>query len=377
MKTSIFILSALLFVTTAFSQINLEEFKVKTLSPGNITEDSHGNIWFHPRMFLPGNLTLYDGEKFTIFNKDKKNGIIYNFQSVVKEDNKGTVWFGGMGLTKYDGEKWQHWFKKDGITSVFLTCLQFTDNDTINLYGTKFFYGGEFGKFYDGKYIPDASLPVKGAVSCVYEDTDKNLWYGAWKDGVYKKTGNTWTDFSKDLGFSWVTDVFEDTEGNIWVLGLEGNHAIYKDGKWEHFKYGSGYFSDQASAIFIIGILPGFIAAYAIEDKGSLAEKVLFNDEVWILVRKRGVITHRNGEIVQLNKEYNLKAPKKIEDLMKDADGNVWIINAAGYIARFDKNTKEIQVFDIPKGYFTISQDSKGTFWIAGQKKIARFTSED
>lgn len=368
---SIFCLTFIVFA--GYSQLNIETFEVKTLNPGNIYEDVNGNIWFHPRMYLGGNLTQYDGNTFKVFKKE--NNIIFNMQSQITEDKDNNLWLNGVGLTKYDGNNWTQWTAKEGLPTFLVSCTYIDKDGTVHVFNSRFFYGAEFGKIENNEYKKAEGYPLKGAVSCVFEDSKGNLWFGGWKDGVYKKTGNDWTNYSKDIGFQWVTAIGEDMQGNIWVYGLEGNHAVCKNGIWKTFKYGSGFFANQAATIFVIGILPGFIAGYVIEDKESLPEVIMNNDEVWVLVRKRGIVVHKDNEMIDMQKKFrkDLKSPKKIKDMIKDSEGNIWIVNSSGYIAKYDGTSWKVYDKKIPNNLNTIFQDSNGIFWLAGSKIIAKF----
>ena len=136
---------------------------------GNIIEDSNANLWFGTH----SGIYKYDGKTFTNYSVNdglcdnlvsnilidrtgtiwvgtwggvcKFNGSSFinfpipnpdieippyqetmNWLSEIMEDSKGNIWFGrnGYGATKYDGESFTHFTKKDGLASNSICDFQ-------------------------------------------------------------------------------------------------------------------------------------------------------------------------------------------------------------------------------------------------------------
>ncbi len=86
MKKCIITVLLFSFLLPIYAQFKTEVFNVNVFNPGNVFEDSQGRIWFYPRMFMGGNLAMFDGKEF--HNYDKKSEIISNMQSVIIEDSE-------------------------------------------------------------------------------------------------------------------------------------------------------------------------------------------------------------------------------------------------------------------------------------------------
>lgn len=153
--------------------------EARHLSVFAIQPDKNGNIWLATNK---GVLQFRDEKivnKFTV-----KDGLAGDFVTVVFEDSKGAVWFGGQnGLAKYTDGKFKTYSKSYG-------------------------------------------LPV-GIVRSIYEDADGVLWIGTYDEGLVRfKNGKFFNIREKDGLFSnGVFAIREDQEGNFWV---SSNQGIYR-----------------------------------------------------------------------------------------------------------------------------------------------------
>lgn len=214
----------------------------------NIMIDTKGTIW----VGTWGGVCKFDGERFVSFPIPNPNIKLLDYQTTmnwsteIMEDSKGNIWFArdGYGATKYDGETFTHFTKKDGLASNSVCDIQEDKQGNIwfssrvterdNPDADKRFGAGGLVK-YDGKnFITFPELPglSKSDVYQIYRDTKDNIWIGTLKNGVYKYNGTDFTNFNgKEGNFAKpVIVIFEDSKGTIWLGCAGGLYRITPDG---------------------------------------------------------------------------------------------------------------------------------------------------
>ncbi len=247
-----------------------------------IAEDSNANLWFGTN----SGIYKYDGKTFTNYSVNDglndnivssilidREGVIWvgtwggvcrftgsdfidfpipkpdiellpyqttmNWTTEIMEDSKGNIWFGrdGYGATKYDGESFTHFTKKDGLASNTITDIQedklgniwfssrMTENDHPD--ADKRFGSGGLVK-YNGKTFlnfPNLEGLYNNDVYQIYRDSKENIWISTIGNGVYKYDGKQFTNFKTTIDgntFSKpIMSILEDSKGNIW-LGCAG-----------------------------------------------------------------------------------------------------------------------------------------------------------
>ncbi|TXF90696.1 hypothetical protein FUA23_04450 [Neolewinella aurantiaca] len=228
----------------------------------NVLIEESGDFWIGTW----GGIFRYDGSTFskfelpkpevdTVWNQDTKD-----WTSVSMIDSKGNVWFtvDAYGATKYDGEKFTHFTKKEGLLSNSATSV--TEDRNGNLwFGTrvsqkdhpdpaKRFGGGGLSR-YDGKqftYFPDYPGLSENDVYSTYADKSGNVWISTLADGLYKYDGEQFTNFKPEQGssaipFKGIQSMLEDSRGNLWIgcsgglFRLEGEKIINvtQGGPWK------------------------------------------------------------------------------------------------------------------------------------------------
>lgn len=118
-------------------------------------QDKNGNIWFSNW----GGVYRYDpsaslrtgSKSFTSFTK--KDGLSGDMVARIIEDKKGKLWFGGAGLSRYDGKSFTRFTTKDGLANL--------------------------------------------GVWSILEDTSGNLWVGTRETGLYLYDGKTFIVYSE------------------------------------------------------------------------------------------------------------------------------------------------------------------------------------
>jgi ligand-binding sensor domain-containing protein len=208
-------------------------------------EDSKGNLWFGTMSsgvarYTPSTL-LRAGEK-TLTYFSEKEGLPGTTVVSMAEDKAGNMWFGThSGLSKYDpsaklrpgGKTFTNFTQKDGL------CHDRVSNILIDRAGHLWVgtWGGvcryENGRFSDFPIPkPDVDLlPYQTTmdwVTEVMEDSQGNIWFGRDGYGACKYDGTSFTHFTKKEGLpsNNVQVIEEDQQGHIWfgTRAAENDH---------------------------------------------------------------------------------------------------------------------------------------------------------
>ncbi|MCI5054471.1 MAG: SpoIIE family protein phosphatase [Flavobacteriales bacterium] len=172
------------------NKIHPETFKVETFNEENglggnkiysLFKDSKNRLWFG---ILGGSLTVYDGDKFKVFDKSEFNE---QFVVSITEDMEKNVWFAvyGSGLYMYDGAKFDHLTTRHGLSSnrpMFLSCdkennMWIGQNLGIEKYDQKEAKFSLFGQ----KQGFNGLETNENAASL---DSDGNIWFGSLRGAI-------------------------------------------------------------------------------------------------------------------------------------------------------------------------------------------------
>jgi ligand-binding sensor domain-containing protein len=211
----------------------------------SMMEDKAGNLWFGS---VGGGCYKYDGKSFTLFNTEA--GLPDDRISCFMEDTTGNIWIGtDNGIGRYDTAAAHHAGLRAGITTLsglpLNTRRGFTNYSTLNglcgnlvnsmiqdnrgkiwiatRSGVSCFDGSSFTEFKNGQ-----GESFKN-VRCLIEDKEGKVWIGG-EDGLYCYDPSA-TDKEKltRLMTNFISYVFEDRAGNIWLSAVEEQGmAMYK-----------------------------------------------------------------------------------------------------------------------------------------------------
>ncbi|MFI0430603.1 two-component regulator propeller domain-containing protein [Mariniflexile sp. HMF6888] len=167
--------------------------------------------------------------KFEHYNDD--SGLTHNSVRHIVQDKNGFMWFGTFsGLNRFDGYHFANYLsstqERNSIYSNDITALELDEKSNNLWIGTRMgltllkLDTQEFTTFLPEKNNPN-SLPDE-EIRSVYVDKFNRIWVGTKSAGVYLfyKEENK---FEKvDLpGFNYVKEIFEDSQGNIWIGSYE------------------------------------------------------------------------------------------------------------------------------------------------------------
>lgn len=208
--------------TTARTNEPVAEYVVE------IFEDSKGNLWFGT---VGDGVARYDarlndgvgqGKSLTYFSK--KDGLPDNTVVSIVEDKQGNLWFGTHnGLSRYDGKTFTNFSEADGLCHFRVSNLLIDKTGTLwvgTWRGVCRYNGVGFSRF--DVPVPDIDLPpyltTMNWVTELLEDSRGNIWFARDGYGACRYDGHTFTHFTKKDGLASnnVQVIAEDRQGNIW-----------------------------------------------------------------------------------------------------------------------------------------------------------------
>ncbi|MFC4097367.1 hybrid sensor histidine kinase/response regulator transcription factor [Euzebyella saccharophila] len=167
--------------------------------------------------------------KFTHYNDN--NGLSHNSIRHIVQDENGFLWFGTFaGLNRFDGYQFKSYVSSDKESSSILnddiTALEFNAKSNHLWIGTR---GGltllETDTHTFRTYLPDSqkntALPER-EIRSVWVDKWERVWVGTRTQGL--SILNVDTDSFERIeiqGFEYIKEIFEDSEGNIWIGSFE------------------------------------------------------------------------------------------------------------------------------------------------------------
>ena len=177
------------------------------------------------------------------------NGLPQNSVRALAQTSDGYIWVGtDDGLARFDGVSFTI-YDKSNVASFgggdAIRALQ-TDSSGVLWIGT---LGSGLVKYQDGTFTHDEFIPAE-SISHISYDHAGRMWVGSWDEGLFVVDQLTVKQFSTETGLAtnFVTTLFEDTEGTMWVGTREGLHYI-EDESVHRFARNSSLTSPYITAI--------------------------------------------------------------------------------------------------------------------------------
>ncbi|HYX05662.1 MAG TPA: two-component regulator propeller domain-containing protein, partial [Bacteroidales bacterium] len=269
----------------------LAQSKVYTL-----LQDTSRYIW----LGTMNGLSRFDGVKFT--NYTVQDGLSAGAVRALFQDRSGYLWLGhaGGGITRYDGHKFEKFtlstiffhsditsFVQDSVSRLWITSassgavvLQNPDAPVravrYEQYKGKRLSDRVFGSIYSREnklyFITDVGIKEfdpainsfinynpEGlthyfALTCMYEDSRGNKWFGTYHGGLYKYdvAHDTFViyDMRDGLSSNWISTITEDHHGTVWVGTWGGGITCFSpEGEMKVFNTENGLQDDKIWSI--------------------------------------------------------------------------------------------------------------------------------
>lgn len=248
------------------------------------------------------------------------------------------------------------WQKPQGLPQNSISSITQGHNGYIWLAtyeGVARFDGVEFKTFNTSNV---EALRTSGAL-VVYEDYEKNLWFGTNSGGLTKMKDGKFTTYTKENGLpnDAITALVETSDSTLWI-GTRRGLAKFKNGKFTKYFRRDGLPSDRINTLYITR-----------------------DNTLWIGTN-RGVCSYSNNRFVDYSNKILLLS-RNVTSLLEDKNEQIWI-GTHSDLVRWNPSTEKQKDFHLKEGlndkYITcLQQDHFGTLWIGTQSGGLNRLTED
>lgn len=303
-------------------------------------EDSKGNLWMGTMSkgvarYQPSNDPDKPG-KLEYFTTD--DGLADNTVASITEDNQGNIWLGTHnGISLFDGNSFTNYTVDDGLCHFRVSNLLIDSNNKLwvgTWGGICTMEGDDFMPF--PLPTPDVELKeyqtTMDWVTEIIEDSKGNIWIGRDGYGLCQYDGNDFQCFTKKDGLlsNNVQSIQQDMKGNVWV----GSRIVERDHPDPDQRIGNGGLSvlfsqNEDPSDFTFTSFPDYPNLYQTETYSLLSDS---KGNVWIGSNGNGLIKHDGntfGLIDQINKK-DLTPHFGIQAIEEDHQGRLWIGMSGG-----------------------------------------------
>ena len=328
----------------------------------DILEDRDGNLWFGG-----SGVSRFDGQVFEVFTT--ADGLPTEGILSMLEDRKGNLWFAsghafsvvGAGVCRYDGQTFRIFTTEDGLIDDMVWDMLEDRNGDL-------WFATEGGvNRYDGEEF--TSLPMDGAlgtdrVKAILEDQKGDLWFSILGKGVSrydgrKDIGQRFDNFTTEDGLAddEVMGMLEDRDGNLWFATDGGGVSCYDRRKdvgqrFESFTTEDGLLDDSIGSI--------------LEDRSG---------DLWFGTFSKGVSRYDGQHFENFTTEDGLLG-NSVRALLEDREGQVWVGTFGGGVnrysgAQFTHFTPADGLVDEHVMY--VLEDREGILWFGTWGGVSRY----
>ncbi|MFD2246229.1 ligand-binding sensor domain-containing protein [Pontibacter ruber] len=184
----------------------------------DIVQDKYKNIWIGLRK---GGLLKYDGERFV--HLTKQNGLRTNSIASLAADSEGTLWIGtnGHGVQQHRNPWFVHYFELGKLEEPKITALT-SDNRGYIWFGTD---DSQAGYLKNGEpvWLPTQNWPEGTTINNIYTWQDNNVWLCT-SSGVWNIQNNRQRHYGRKDGLP-ADEVYHclvDSGGSAWFATARG-----------------------------------------------------------------------------------------------------------------------------------------------------------
>ncbi len=288
-------------------------------------------------------------------------------------DKDGNLWFSirGEGAYRYDGKSFTNFTTKDGLYNNNVGSI-IEDRAGNILLGTS----SGICK-YDGDKFTKYPLPDTLSITCMLEDKDGNLWFGAMNKGIYRYDGTNLTNFLykykhpffADKHESYISDIMQDKSGNIWFSSWNRGGVWRYDGTiLTHFLPSADYYSffeDERSNAY------DTTATKYVHSPDYITDDMIFSitedraGNIWFATRRQGACRYDGKIFTSFGTKEGLLSSNATA-ILEDKKGNLWFTTGKDGVWCYDGKTfKNFNEKDglVNNAVMNVLEDKEGNLW--------------
>ncbi len=259
-----------------------------------LAQDRTGNLWIGTL----GGLSRYDGKTFT--NYTVRNGLLNNIVNAIAVDAQNNIWISGpSGVSQFNGRSFSHYTVQQQTVRTVFTAQQLTVvHDTV--------WWRNKGEVYyiSGGKIKYFKTPGKAASASAILVDKSDLWV-AKDDTLYHCHNNKWDTITFSASTTdrnpGILNIYKEHNGTLWAGTNRGLYKVVGGHLMEH------HIGDAEN-----GFYP---AIFCITQDPSGA--------LWLGIGNGALKLSATG--VQIYNKRNGLSDNFVNDMLTDAEGNIWM----------------------------------------------------
>ncbi|MBN4081739.1 SpoIIE family protein phosphatase, partial [bacterium AH-315-C07] len=325
--------------------IRLTKFRVFS-----ILLDSKGFLWFS---MMGAGVDMFDGKRFKNFSPE--NGLCGWNAQICYEDIYGRILVGTTNGLSVITNKLEYNARRKLNKPVKKNFKNASSENKLPEFQSSEKSKKEIDSIIEenlSNTVRDGLLQLKSTtsikdfdVSSVVGDSNGNIWYSTYGNGIYKFNGDTFEHYSKEKGLASnkITSSLVDRDNNLWFTTFGEGLSKYDGNSFINFKEADGLTSNYLKTIF--------------EDS---------NGNLWIGSLGGGVSKYNGDTFINYSVKDGLKS-NIIYAIAEDLEGNIWFGTEDGGLSKFDgKKIRNLSVEDglSENSVTSIAVDSLGRLWL-------------